>query len=49
MSFIMDAGCGSSLIALQYIKDAGMMGRIAPLATPITLNTAGSNHEHSGR
>ena len=39
--FIIDAGCGSNLIALQYLQDAGLAGQIMPMVVPLTLNTVG--------
>eukprot|EP00959_Pyramimonas_sp_CCMP1952_P028873 605765-Pyramimonas_sp.AAC.1 len=41
MKFIVDADCGSKLISVKSLQDAGMVDRVSPLAVPIALNAAG--------
>jgi hypothetical protein len=41
MRFIIDTGCGSNLIALNYVQNAGAIDMMKELQVPITLNTAG--------
>eukprot|EP00959_Pyramimonas_sp_CCMP1952_P438013 9170032-Pyramimonas_sp.AAC.1 len=48
MRFIVDTGCGSNLIPVKYLREAGMVDRISLLAAPITLDAAGGQSKAFG-
>eukprot|EP00959_Pyramimonas_sp_CCMP1952_P475170 9504043-Pyramimonas_sp.AAC.3 len=48
MRFIVDARCGSNLIAVRFLREAGLINRVALLSAPIALGAAGGQSRALG-